>query len=192
MVVESRRRGIGTHWRIVGAGIALVGSLVLAAGRGKAKRQARQDAVAEPERRVVPPLPERFLPHYDATILRQTLVHAPPEVTCAAISEADLMDPVVRALFSAREEPARFLSRFHGDGLSGRGGGLRRDSDPLRPLLGVSGVPDRVDPLARHPTRAPGPRRAWGTGVPHLDASCRPEPTFPTGAEGTRRWPGRR
>jgi len=114
VVVESRRRGIGRHWRIVGAGIALVGFLVLAAGRGKATPQARQDAVAEPEGRVGPPLLERFLPHYDATILRQTLVHAPPEVTYAASSEADLMDPVVRALFSAREGPARVLARFRG------------------------------------------------------------------------------
>lgn len=114
MVVESRRRGIGRHWRIVGVGIALVGFMVLAAGRRKAKRRGRQAAVAEPEGRVGPPLLERFLPHCDATILRQTLVHAPPEVTYAAISEADLMDPVVRALFSAREGPARVLARFRG------------------------------------------------------------------------------
>ena len=39
--------------------------------------------------------------------MRQAVVHAPSEMTFAAIQRADLMDPVVRLLFSLRELPLR-------------------------------------------------------------------------------------
>lgn len=62
-----------------------------------------------------PDLVDRFLPDFDATIVREAVVNAPADATFAAIAETDLLDPVVRALFAVRELPARLLGRLRGN-----------------------------------------------------------------------------
>jgi hypothetical protein len=111
---DAARRRFRRYWRFAGIGIVLVRLLALPAVRREAERRVERAAVPEPGRSNGPPLLERFLPAYDATIVRQTVVQATPEVTYAAITETNLMDPVVRGLFSLREGPARVLARFRG------------------------------------------------------------------------------
>lgn len=62
-----------------------------------------------------PPELERALPLFDAKIVRETVVDASPDVAYAAISQTNLMDPVIRALFTIRELPSRFLSWLNGE-----------------------------------------------------------------------------
>lgn len=57
-----------------------------------------------------PPRLERALPLFDAKIVREAVVDASPDVTYAAISRTNLLDPVIRSLFQVRELPSRFLS----------------------------------------------------------------------------------
>jgi len=55
---------------------------------------------------------DRALPDYAETIVRQAVVHASPETTFAAIQRTNLMDPLVRVLFSLRELPMRIAARI--------------------------------------------------------------------------------
>lgn len=109
---ETARRRFRRYWRFAGIGIVLVRLLALPAMRREAEHRAGPSAAPKPAGSDRPPLLERFLPTYGAAIVRETVVQAPPEVTYAAITQANLMDPVVRGLFSLREGPARVLARF--------------------------------------------------------------------------------
>lgn len=55
-----------------------------------------------------------YLPEYDVAEVVDVEVDALPTTTYAAIREADLVDPVIRALFAARELPSRIASRLSG------------------------------------------------------------------------------
>lgn len=61
-----------------------------------------------------PPLLEKLLPDFEARVVRETAVDAPPDVTYAAIADTNLLDPIVLFLFGVRELPARLLARFRG------------------------------------------------------------------------------
>lgn len=58
---------------------------------------------------------DELLPRYDASIVRESLVEAPPELTYAAVSETNLLDPVIRGAFALRELPGRLLGRMRGE-----------------------------------------------------------------------------
>lgn len=62
-----------------------------------------------------PPLLEALLPQCEETVVREIIVDAPPDVTYAAIADTNLLDPIVRLLFAARELPARLLAGVRGD-----------------------------------------------------------------------------
>lgn len=55
---------------------------------------------------------DRYLPNYDVTEVSETRLHAPPDVTYAAIRETNLSDPVVTALFALRELPLRIVRKW--------------------------------------------------------------------------------
>jgi hypothetical protein len=103
---EEARRKFSRYWLFARAGIVLIRRLVLPAIR----REAERRTAAPPSR----PL-DRALPSYDARLVCETTVDAPPAVAYAAVREADLLDPVVRALFGIREAPARWLARRRGE-----------------------------------------------------------------------------
>lgn len=50
---------------------------------------------------------DRYLRQFDVTEVHEVQVDAPPEVTYAAIPEADLRDSLISALFAVRELPKR-------------------------------------------------------------------------------------
>jgi len=106
-VDELARRKFRRYWRFARAGIVLIRLLVLPAVRRQAERLAR---AGEPD-----PL-DAVLPCYDATLACETTVDASPAVTYAAIRQANLLDPVVRALFAARELAARLFAPARGHG----------------------------------------------------------------------------
>ena len=54
---------------------------------------------------------DRYLPTWDATLVRDVHVSAPPDVTWDAIRTADLADPLINALFALRELPQRLAHR---------------------------------------------------------------------------------
>lgn len=54
------------------------------------------------------------LPDYDATLVCYLTVEAPPAVTFAAITEANILDPIVRGLFRVRELPQRVAAWVRG------------------------------------------------------------------------------
>ena len=58
---------------------------------------------------------DRYLPTYDVTEVCETSLHAPPDVTYAAIRETNLSDPVVTALFALRELPLRIVRKWRGE-----------------------------------------------------------------------------
>jgi hypothetical protein len=58
---------------------------------------------------------DELLPHSVASLVRHTIVDAPPEVTYAAIARTDALgDPLVRALFRLRFAPQRIAARVQG------------------------------------------------------------------------------
>jgi hypothetical protein len=57
---------------------------------------------------------DRYLPQFDFTEVHEARVDAPPEVTYAAIREADLRDPLITALFAVRELPDRVTRKLRG------------------------------------------------------------------------------
>jgi hypothetical protein len=62
-------------------------------------------------------LVDRYLPEYDVVEVQELRVHAPPDLTYAAIREADLRDPMISALFAIRELPDRLARRWRGEPL---------------------------------------------------------------------------
>jgi hypothetical protein len=58
---------------------------------------------------------DRYLPHFDVSEVHETRVDAAPDVTYAAIREADLRDPLVTALFAVRELPNRVARKLRAD-----------------------------------------------------------------------------
>jgi hypothetical protein len=58
---------------------------------------------------------DRYLPNYDVTEVSETSLHAPPDVTYAAIRETNLSDPVVTALFALRELPLRIVRKWRNE-----------------------------------------------------------------------------
>ena len=61
------------------------------------------------------PLIDGLLPEYDATLVCDVVVGAPPAVTFAAIREANILDPVIRGLFAIRELPQRLTTWIRGE-----------------------------------------------------------------------------
>jgi hypothetical protein len=106
---ETARRRFRWYWMRTGIGIVLIRWLTLPAIRREAERRARQTVVRD---RCEAPLLDRFMPAFDATIVRETDVNAPTGVAYAAIFDTNLMDGVVRALFVLRELPARLIARL--------------------------------------------------------------------------------
>jgi hypothetical protein len=110
---DSARRKFRWYWMRAGIGIVLIRWLALPAIRREAERQAKRSASRDDARGVGPAsLIDRFLPAFEASIVRETVVDAPAEVTYTAIGETNLLDGVVRALFAARELPERFLAKL--------------------------------------------------------------------------------
>jgi hypothetical protein len=58
---------------------------------------------------------DRYLPQFDVTEVHEVHVDAAPEVTYAAIREADLRDPLITALFAVRELPDRIVRKLRGE-----------------------------------------------------------------------------
>jgi hypothetical protein len=104
---EAARAKFLRYWRFARFGIVPIRLLGLPAMRRAAEERFAAEAL---ERAEPAPLLDRALPDYAETIVRQAVVHAPPEVTFAAIQRANLMDPVVRSLFALRELPIRAAS----------------------------------------------------------------------------------
>jgi hypothetical protein len=104
------RRRKGSQIALVGVAalatlpVAGLGWLFLTAP-GRYSRDARRARAGE----AGPLLIDRQLPGFDATLVCEIEVDAPPEVTYDAIGETNLLDPVVRGLFRVRELPDRFL-----------------------------------------------------------------------------------
>ncbi len=110
----SRRNGARTA--LVGliafAAVPLVGVGVLfLTAPGRCSRDARS---ARPGKDG-PLLIDRQLPQFDATLVCEIDVDAPPQVTYDAIGETNLLDPVVRGLFSVRELPNRLIGWISGE-----------------------------------------------------------------------------
>lgn len=57
---------------------------------------------------------DKYLPRFDVAEVHELEVDAPPDVTYAAIREADLRDPLIAALFAIRELPNRIARRVRG------------------------------------------------------------------------------
>lgn len=126
---EAARRRFRRYWRLAGIGIVLIRLLALPAMRRQAETRWREsrvtgDGSSSPDLPghaptdppvAAPPLLEALLPEFDATVVREILVDAPPDVTYAAIADTNLLDPIVRVLFGLRELPARLLAGVRGD-----------------------------------------------------------------------------
>jgi hypothetical protein len=96
------------YWRFARFGIVAIRVLGLPAMRRAAERRFAAAHHGGP-------LLERTLPTFAETIVRQAVVHAPPEKTFAAIQRTNLMDPAVRLLFGLRELPTRIAARFRSE-----------------------------------------------------------------------------
>jgi hypothetical protein len=105
---EAARTKFLRYWRFARFGIVAIRLLGLPAMRRAAERRFAAGHHGGP-------LLERALPDFAETIVRQAVVHAPPETTFAAIQRTNLMDPVVRMLFGARELPARIAARLRSE-----------------------------------------------------------------------------
>lgn len=105
------------YWRFARFGIVAIRLLGLPAMRRAAEERFAAEAQ---ERAGAPPLLDRALPEFAETIVRQAVVHAPPETTFAAIQRANLMDPLVSLLFTLRELPMRIAARMRSQPLPPR------------------------------------------------------------------------
>lgn len=106
---EAARAKFLRYWRFARFGIVAIRVLCMPAMRRAAERRfAAQAGHAEDTGTLL----DRALPHYTESIVRQTVVHAPPDATFAAIQRANLMDPFVRVLFALREAPMRLSARM--------------------------------------------------------------------------------
>lgn len=123
---EAARKRFRRYWRLAGIGIVLIRLLALPAMRRQAETRWRESRVtsSSPELSgsgstdlpvTSPPLLAALLPEFDAAVVREIFVDAPPDVTYAAIADTNLLDPIVRVLFGLRELPARLLAGVRGD-----------------------------------------------------------------------------
>ncbi len=55
---------------------------------------------------------DRFLPSYDTTLVCETSIAASPDEAYAAMRETNLLDPVIKALFTLRELPLRIVRQL--------------------------------------------------------------------------------
>jgi hypothetical protein len=93
------------YWRFARFGIVAIRLLGLPAMRHAAEERFAAEAV---QRDGSSPLLDRALPDFAETIVRRTVVHAPPETTFAAIQRANLMDRCAEFTgASGRGSPAR-------------------------------------------------------------------------------------
>jgi hypothetical protein len=106
---DAARRKFLHYWRFARFGIVAIRVLCLPAMRRAAERRFAAKTL---ERAGSHPLLDHALPNFSETIVRQAVVHAPPETTFAAIQRANLMDPLVRVLFALREMPSRISARI--------------------------------------------------------------------------------
>lgn len=165
---EIARRKFRRYWLGMGLGIGAIRRLALPAIRERAERRFREigEWRAAPGARRAPLL-EAVLPRFDATLVRQIVVTAPPDVTFAAIGQADLLDPAVRSLFAIRELPARLATRLRGGAHPRRPLAITLE-DLLRPGSGVSLVAEKpgrevvVGSVGRFWGRDSGPRDVPG------------------------------
>jgi hypothetical protein len=58
---------------------------------------------------------DHYLPRFEATVVQDVLVDAPPAVTYGAIREPNLSDPLIDALFIIRELRTRLARRLRGE-----------------------------------------------------------------------------
>jgi hypothetical protein len=86
---------------------ALTLLFVTAPGRCARNAQAARPRPGEPL------LIDDQLPDHDATLVCDIEIGAPPEVTFAAIRDANILDPIIRGLFSVRELPHRVSAWVH-------------------------------------------------------------------------------
>lgn len=118
---EAAARRFRRYWRVAGTGIVLIRLLALPAIRREAERRAREsppeDAGATTRSPGKPALVERFLPDFAWIVVRETRVDAPPDLTYEAVTDTNLLDPLVRALFAVRELRGRFARRLRGKGV---------------------------------------------------------------------------
>ena len=114
---EAARAKFLRYWRVARFGIVAIRLLGLPAMRRAAQRRFAAEAL---EGGGSSPLLDLALRDYAETIVRQAVVHAPPSTTFAAIQRANLMDPLVRLLFSLRELPMRVVARMRSRSLPPR------------------------------------------------------------------------
>jgi hypothetical protein len=93
---------------IVAAAAAAL-ALVFVAVPGRCSRDS-QAARSHPGERL---LIDDQLPAHEATLVCSIDVAAPPAVTFAAIRDTNILDRLIRGLFSVRELPQRLSARFH-------------------------------------------------------------------------------
>lgn len=125
---EVARKRFRRYWRLARFGIVLIRLFTLPAMRRQAEERWREyrvpgdgfsgpgalgsgsTALSEPS----PPLLHEFLPDFETTVVREILVDAPPDITFGAIADTNLVDPIVRLLFTLRELPSRLLAGVRG------------------------------------------------------------------------------
>jgi hypothetical protein len=101
-------RGMASAAALVAAPAAAL-ALLFVTAPGRCSQDA-QAARSRPGERL---LIDDQLPDHDTTLVCDIEVGAPPVVTFAAIREANILDPLVRALFSVRELPQRLSAWAH-------------------------------------------------------------------------------
>lgn len=131
---EEARRKFRRYWLFARTGIVLIRRLLLPAVRREAERKAAATRS---------PALDGVLPTYDARIVCETAVDAPPALTYAAIWETNLLDPIVRALFGVRELPARWAARRRGSGGVAAPRSITVADFFLRPSTGMTLVAER-------------------------------------------------
>lgn len=154
---EEARRRFRRYWLFARTGIVLIRRLLLPAVRREAERRA-----PAPRSRAL----DVLLPRYDARLACETAVAAPAEITYGAVRGTNLLDPLVRALFSLRELPGRWAARRAGTDLGPPPGSVTVD-DLVGPARGMAVVTHRE----RRELVIGSVGRFWERDYGHVDMS---------------------